>query len=401
MKQKKSPLFLPPKLNPVLTRCCQSISYIVAAIFYQMKLKVEQSDIESIKALGDARIIYLPNHPTFDDGIALFMFSAINGQLFHYLVARDSFQGWLANFLPLIGCYSMRRGIGDRHSITQTIQLIRQPQIRLVIFPEGGCSYQNDTVIPFRTGAVAMAFQAMAKLIKEEKNFSPIYLIPLSLKYRYLQPMNNQIEKTLSRLEKALNIIKDNEDFYQRLRNIGQKILTKIANDYEINEQLTWKDHSWTNMINLLKNNLLQQCEQKLNMETNSDFPMRERIYQVQASLESKLEQSEKLSSDIETFIKETTFQLLNFDAIYDGYVAEKPEQERFLDTLNRLERSVFKLDKPSAKGTRQAMIKVCKIIDLQDYFFSYQKNKVETIENLTHFVQESVQHHLNLNDKA
>jgi 1-acyl-sn-glycerol-3-phosphate acyltransferase len=398
MKQKKSPLFLPPQLNPVLTRCCQSLSYAVALILYQMKLKVEPSDLERIKALGDARIIYLPNHPTFDDGIALFMFSAINGQLFHYLVARDSFKSWLAHFLPLIGCYSMRRGIGDRHSISQTIQLIRQPKIRLVIFPEGGCSYQNDTVIPFRTGAVAMAFQAMAKLIKEEKNFSPIYLIPLSLKYRYLQPMNSQIEKTLSRLEKALNIIKENEDVYQRLRNIGQIILTKIANDYEIDEQINFQNNSWNNIINLLKNNLLEQCEQKLNIKTNSDFPMRERIYQLQASLESKLEPEKKLSSEREKFIKETTFQLLNFDAIYDGYVAEKPEEERFLDTLNRLERSVFKLDKPSAKGTRQVMIKVCKIIDLQDYFLSYQKNKVETIENLTQFIQESVQNHLNLN---
>ena len=398
MKLKKSPLFLPPQLNPVFTRFCQSLSYLVALGLYQMKLKVDDSDIEQIKTLGDARIIYLPNHPTFDDGIALFMFSAINGQLFHYLVARDSFQGWLANFLPLIGCYSMRRGIGDRYSITQTVQLIKQPKTRLVIFPEGGCSYQNDTVIPFRTGAVAMAFQAMTKLINEEKKLSPIYLIPLSLKYRYLQPMSNQIEKTLSRLENALNIINDHKDSYQRLRNIGKKVLTSIASDYGINKQKNLNNDCWNEVINLLKNNLLQQCEQKLNIETNSDFPMRERIYKVQAILDSKLEQEEKFNPEIETFIKETTFQLLNFDAIYDGYVAEKPEDERFLDTLNRLERSVFKLDRPSRKGTRQVMIKICKIIDLQDYYASYQDNKAETIENLTQILQESVQNNLNLN---
>ena len=175
MKLKKSPLFLPPQINPVFTRFCQSLSSLVALFFDQMKLKVEESDLEQIKALGDARIIYLPNHPTLDDGIAWFLFSAINKQLFHYLVARDSFQGWLADFLPLIGCYSMRRGIGDRHSITQTVELIKQPKTRLVIFPEGGCSYQNDTVIPFRSGAVAMSFQAMTKLLKEEQKLSPIY----------------------------------------------------------------------------------------------------------------------------------------------------------------------------------------------------------------------------------
>lgn len=396
MKRKKSPLFLPPRLNPVFTRLCQSFSYVVALLLYQITLKVEESDLEKIKALGDARIIYLPNHPTLDDGFPLFMFSAMNGQLFHYLVARDSFKSWLAYFLPLLGCYSMRRGIGDRNSIAQTVELIKQPESRLVIFPEGGCSYQNDTVMPFRSGAVAMAFQGMSKLLKEEKKLSPIYLVPLSLKYRYLQSMNHEIDKTLSRLEKALGIDKEHQDFYQRLRNIGQQVLSNIASDYDISEPINLNDDSWNEAINFLKNNLLEQCEQKLNLESNPNFPLRERIYKVQATLEAKLEEEENFNSEIETFIRDTTFQLLNFDAIYDGYVAEKPEEERFLDTLNRLERSVFNWDKPSPKGTRQAIIKIATIIDLQDYYPSYRENKTATIENLTQILQESVQNNLN-----
>jgi hypothetical protein len=123
---------------------------------------------------------------------------------------------------------------------------------------------------------------------------------------------------------------------------------------------------------------------------------MRERIYKVQATLESKLEEDEEFNPTIETFIKDTTFQLLNFDAIYDGYVAEKPEDERFLDTLNRIERSVFNWDKPSQKGIRQAIIKIGTIIDLQDYYPSYLENKAETIENLTQILQYSVQNNLN-----
>ena len=100
---------------------------------------------------------------------------------------------------------------------------------------------------------------------------------------------------------------------------------------------------------------------------------------------------------NIDTPLKLCQF-LLNFDAIYDGYVAEKPEDERFLDTLNRLERAVFKLNKHSRKGTRQAMIKISKIIDLQDYYPSYQENKAETIENLTQIIQKLVQNNLNTN---
>jgi 1-acyl-sn-glycerol-3-phosphate acyltransferase len=388
-------LFLPPKLNPVFTRICQSLSYFVAATFYKIQLKVEDSDIEKIKALGDERIIYLPNHPTLDDGIALFMFSTRMGQLFHYLVARDSFKGWLAYFLPAVGCYSMRRGVGDRPSIAQTIELLKQRAIRLVIFPEGGCSYQNETVIPFRTGAVAMAFQAMNKLAKKEKNLSSLYLVPLSLKYHYLNPMNSQINKTLSRLEKALNISQVKDNFYERLRDVGEKVLRNIEQEYRIKEQINHDPSDWNKRINLLKNQLLEQCELKLNLEGNPALPMRERVYKIQATLESNLEKDLNYNPEIEQFIEETTFQLLNFDAIYDGYVKEKPIPERFLDTLNRLERSVFQLHKPSIKGTQEVSIKVAKPINLQNYYSSYQNNKIETVEQLTQIVQESVQQNL------
>ncbi len=393
---KQNQLFLPPRLNPVFTRLCQSISYLVAGSLYQIRLKVEDTDVEKIKGLGDERIIYLPNHPTLDDGMALFMFSARLGQLFHYLVARDSFKSWLVYFLPLVGCYSMRRGVGDRSSIAQTIQLLTQPQIRLVIFPEGGCSYQNDTVMPFRSGAIAMAFQALTKLAKQEKNLPPIYLVPLSVKYSYLNPMNSQIDNTLTRLEKALKISKLNNNFYERLRNVGEQVLIKMEQEYGIQSLIIESSNTdWNERINLLKNQLLEQCELKLNLQGNFNFPTRERVYKIMATLESNLEQQDNYNPEIEQFIKRTTFQLLNFDAIYDGYVAEDPGQERFLDTLNRLERSVFQLDKPSRKGSQEVRIKVGDPLNLVDYYSSYKKDKINTVEKLTQIVQEIVSQNL------
>jgi 1-acyl-sn-glycerol-3-phosphate acyltransferase len=392
---KQNQLFLPPRLNPVFTRLCQSISYLVAGSLYQISLKVEECDIEKIKSLGDRRIVYLPNHPTLDDGMALFMFSARLGQLFHYLVARDSFKGWLAYFLPLIGCYSMRRGVGDRTSIAQTMELLTQPAIRLVIFPEGGCSYQNDTVMPFRSGSISMAFQSLSKLAKQEKNLPPIYLVPLSLKYRYLNPMNSQIDHTLSRLEQSLNMRKISDNFYERLREVGEQVLIKIEQETGIKSPINDSNYNWNERINLLRNQLLEQCELKLNLPVNSQILSRERVYKIKATLEANLEQEENYNPEIEQFIKEATFQLLNFDAIYDGYVAENPVQERFLDTLNRLERSVFQLDKPSIKGSQEVRIKVGEPINLVDYYSSYKKNKIDTVEKLTKILQDIVSQNL------
>ena len=144
-----------------------------------------------------------------EDGISLFALSARLGQLFHYVVAYESFKGLLGWFIQRLGCYSIRRGLGDRASISQTISLLKTPQCRLVIFPEGGCSYQNDTIMPFRSGAIQLPMSVLAQLAKKAdspEQIPDLYLVPLTLKYRYLQPMRRVIKTTLDRLETQLQI---------------------------------------------------------------------------------------------------------------------------------------------------------------------------------------------------
>lgn len=83
----------------------------------------------------------------------MFLLSARLGEVFHYLVAHEAFQGLQGRLLTTrLGAYSIRRGLGDRRSVAQTLELLMQPACRLVVFPEGGCSFQNDTVMPFRGG---------------------------------------------------------------------------------------------------------------------------------------------------------------------------------------------------------------------------------------------------------
>ena len=88
---------------------------------------------------------------------------------------------------------------------------------------------------------------------------------------------------------------------------------------------------------------------------------------------------------------------MLNFDAIYDGYVGEKPTSERFLDTLTTLEREVFHIEHPAIKGRRKAFISLGEPINLKDYFAAYQDDKTATIESLTAKIQQTVQKNIDL----
>ncbi|NEO70680.1 1-acyl-sn-glycerol-3-phosphate acyltransferase [Moorena sp. SIO3H5] len=394
-----SPQFYPPRLNPLLTRLCQGFSDVIADNLYQLKLVVESKDLEKLARLEEERVLYLPNHPTLDDGIVLFLLSTRLGQLFHYVVAYESFRGWNKKFLPLIGAYSIRRGLGDRASIAQTLTLLKQPSCDLVIFPEGGCSYQNDTVMPFRTGAIQLPLQAMNQMVKQGEPVPNLYLVPVSLKYHYTDSMKPVIDQTLSRLEKALNINAIAPNFYGRLRGVAEQVILRLETEYDINLDQTTLDQTtqmdWNQRINKLKTHLLSECEQKLELTPATMTPSRERVYKIQSVLKSRAQELEQFDETTYESIYQATIRLLNFDAIYDGYVAASPTPERFLDTLTRLEREVFKFDRPLVKGHRKAMLRIGDPINIKDHFESYRKNRAGTVEMLTQQLQQTVQENL------
>ncbi|MEL6442602.1 MAG: 1-acyl-sn-glycerol-3-phosphate acyltransferase [Cyanobacteria bacterium J06621_8] len=396
--------FIPPQLNPWLARILQLFFPLAVSLGYKLQVKVDPVEVPRLKAIADQRVVYLPNHSNLDDGIALFILSARLGQLFNYVVALEAFRGWIAKLLQTMGAYSIRRGVGDRPSIVQTLKILQQPQCKLVIFPEGGCSYQNATVMPFRPGAFELSFKALAKLVNHNSDPNSVpdfYLVPLSLKYTYPDATEEDLDSALTRLETELSITPQ-QDVYERLRFISLQILTSLEKEYQVDvPPPTEIDYR----IKLLKQEMLNYCETQLNLSPPKQLANRERVYRVQATLRS-IDDSDKVASVNYQHLYLTTVRLLNFDAIYDGYVAENPTLERFFDTIDRLEREVFQCDRPKFKGRREIVIKIASPINLKDYWQEYQSegqsspdnltNKQSVVERLTQLSQQLVQANLN-----
>ncbi|MEL7356200.1 MAG: 1-acyl-sn-glycerol-3-phosphate acyltransferase [Cyanobacteria bacterium J06560_6] len=390
--------FYPPKQLPLMARLVQSISYPLGRILYKVRLSVSEDSVARFRKVEHSRIVVVCNHPTMEDGITLFVLSARLGQLFHYIVAYESFKGLLGEFIQRLGCYSIRRGVGDRASISQTLSLLKTPHCRLVIFPEGGCSYQNDTVMPFRPGAIQLPMSALAQLAKKAPTPADIpdfYVVPLSLKYRYRQPMQRVIEKTLKRLEDALNLKSSGLDDYQRLRQIGNQVILAIEAEAGLLDENDsgQKPLDWNERIDRLRQIFIEKCELALSIEPNLNLPIRERVYKVQATLES-LEQAEPKTMTPEEIFWDAV-RLLNFDAIYDGYVAEAPTPERFLDTLIRIEREVFHIEHAQPKAARRACFHVGEPLNLKDYLADYQRDRSGTVDRLAIQLHQTVQANL------
>ncbi|MGB3491762.1 MAG: 1-acyl-sn-glycerol-3-phosphate acyltransferase, partial [Elainellaceae cyanobacterium] len=403
MPHAQSPIqdFYPPQLNPGLARLVQYCAPLYGRLQSRMTLEIEPSEIAKLKQLQRDRVLLMPNHPTYyDDWVAVFILSAQVQKPFYYLAAHERFRGLEGQFIQRLGAYSIRRGMGDRPSVAMTRDLLMQPACHLVIFPEGGCSYQNDTVMPFRTGAVQVAMQALSKLERQGEVVPDLYAVPLSIKYRYTCDMVPIIDQTLQRLEKALNMVPtaSSATFYQRLRRVAEVFLVDIESKFRLDspsEDLA--QQSWNDRIIWLRSHILAQCEQRLNIMPLPHKPMRERVYAVQLALEDQaasLTQDDFLTYDS---MHQMASNLLNFDAIYDGYVAESPTPERFLDTLIRLERSAFQINYPSPKAHRKTLLKVGDPINLKDYLNAYQGDRAVMSQQLTSQIQNAVQSNLDL----
>jgi len=396
--------FIPPEQNSILTRLIQIIFAPIAYFVYKLKISVSDHDVAKLKAISQHRVVYLPNHSNLDDGLVVFLLSIRLKQLFYYVVALEAFQGWVGKLMQTVGSYSIRRGTGDRKSVTETLKILQKEQCKLVIFPEGGCSYQNDTVIPFRPGAIELSIKAIDKLVKQTGIVPDFFLVPVSLKYTFPNANSEQIVESLENLEQALSIQSQTTDLYERLRTVAAQVLTNLETEYLVTPSA---QTDWNQRIQFLKQYLLQHCETQLEIVSNSQLPNRERVYKVQSILRNIGIQDQKPEIDYQNIYR-TTVRLLNFDVICDGYVAAKPTPARFFATLDRLEREVFQLDRPKNKGLREVVINIGNPINLKQYYLNIQSdlscdhnskpNKIQQkqlIENLTQKIQQTVQTNL------
>lgn len=394
--------FYPPKLNSALVKLLQAIAPWLVRLVHQIELVITTEPKVQLSTLRNTSYLLLCNHPTFNDPVVMFLFSGVVQRPFYYLAAHERFSGLTGWLFQRIGAYSIRRGQADRDSVAQTLKLLMQPDCKLVIFPEGGCSFQNDTVMPFRPGAVQMALQALSKQAKQGK-VRDFYVVPISLKYRYMGNVTPLVEQSLGRLEQALGVAGDG-DFYDRLRTVAAAVLRRFEQEYGLTAA---NETDWNQRITALKAQILQRCEQRLRLTPAAGEPNRERVYRIQHVLKTRYSADDGSNSlltdgiDEWEVMRKSIARMLNFDAIYDGYVAERPTPERFLDTLTRLEREVFNIDQPPSKGHQQAFLRVGQPVNLCDYLTAYGQDRTKTVTALTQQLQQTVQKNLDILSEA
>ena len=392
--------FYPPKNNRFLIGLVQmGMKRAIRRKLHVTEIEIRHGDLERLRRLKGERCLLTPSHSGgFEPHIIMYLSKLLRDD-YNYVAAMELFEQspiyrWL---MPRLGVYSIIRGAMDRPSFSTTRQLLAAGERWLVIFPEGQTIWQNSMVIPFQQGVIQLAFKGYEDAMKTGED-AHLYCIPIAIKYVYLKDMRDEIDDSLSRLESKLSISRESTapSRYMRLRRIAEAVL--VANEKA--QQFAPNPHSDLNdRIQSLKLHVISRLEQQLGVTSSERQTLLDRIRTLFNAVD-RIVYEEPTGSNYEQELAaerqqtarnhyEDLWRLLQFIAIYDGYVKDSMAFEPFMDVLGLLEMEVFR--ERRIWGPRKARLKVGEPVDLKDHASSYAADKREAVREVTLTLESAV----------
>lgn len=373
------------------------------------EVRVVGHGLKRFAELKGKRTILCPNHSYRHDPEVMFTLSCLAGEEFNFIAAREvfdwnrGFNGWL---LQNLGCYSVVRGAADRESFKCTKSLLVAGKKKLVLFPEGEISKQNDVLLPLEGGAVQMAYWAVDELQKHQQT-EPIYIMPVAIKYTYKQNIHEHLSWCMDKLEHRLGMSNHStESLYMRVRSAANVILAALERQYNVHAA---GEASLNDRIHAVKTHALQSMAGLLDIELPAKGSHLDWVRVLRNTMDDFIYQDEEVMSAYERKIhaqkedKIKTFyhdldRVVGFIAIYEGYLSPPTTQERLANVIELMEQEVF--GEVSVKGPRLILLDLGQPINLLDHYAEFKKNKRAVIDSITDGMTRQISGMLNQMDQ-
>lgn len=368
-----------------------------------VEVNLDPASEARLVGLRGESVLICPNHPSNTEPAVLFELARRARLDWHYVCTREAFEyswgiwGWL---LQRWGAYSIERAALDRPSFQMTRSILARPGGQIVIFPEGEVNSQNDTLLPFQDGVLQLGFWGQEDLRKTHAN-GRVLVVPVALRYRYLQDMTKEIEHSLEAMERLCGLPKVEDNPYGRMRRLGTHIVSTCERHYGIAQI---EGTPLNDRIEALKRVLLERAAAGAGVRLNSaEMPEQMRalinhVHRVTAEESApKTGYDMRLWDESRVLVRQTLFQLKrlsNWIAVHDNYVAAEPTQERAIHTLRRMETEVF--GRPTLSGPMACDVSVGEPVDLSQQLEPYAANRKQTVAAVTNEVEAAVQRQLN-----
>ena len=191
------------KEDCVLYRILRPLVYVLFKLIYRPQI------IGSNNIPKEGAVVLCGNHTNLLDIPLLF---CTTKRTIHFLAKDELFKGLGKPFFYSMGCIPVNRRTKDHQALESAIKVLNDHKV-IGIFPEGTFNRSNDTILPFKFGAVKMA------------KVTDSVIVPFSITGKYKMFRKNQITICF---DKPYKIKKDDlEDANIQLMEKVKKLIIK------------------------------------------------------------------------------------------------------------------------------------------------------------------------------
>jgi hypothetical protein len=364
-------------------------------------LDLRPGELALLRSLPPGCLI-APNHAHYYDPQVTFELTRRAGRRVVYMATREVFNAWwgLGGWVcQRLGVFSVNRGGTNWEARQFARAVLVTGTFDLLMFPEGEVYLLNDLVMPLKPGVARLALEAAIALMRDGRD-RPIFIVPVAIKYRYMEDITATLEALTERLEARVWGAPRAGALYPRIVALGT---ARLAQEERAHGVTAIPGEGLFDRIRRLRQTLLEQLEQKHLGQVQKGFDFdraRKLIIRLQGSLvgaagsggsggpPAAITQVGPLTEDLEAArlcARSVAFQ--------DDYLLQNPTPERMAETLVKLEREVLGTETRTF-GKRRAVIRIAPPLDVRGFLRGHDiaSEGNEIIEAIVIRVHETLQ---------
>ncbi len=390
-----SPIFYPAKHNSLFIWIWQRLNFIELGT--RVKLNILPAEIKTLSSIPESTgLILIANHSDELDPRICMELSRRSGRRFTFMANSDIYKEWfgIARWcLQYIGSFSIERGAQDQQAIRYAIDVVKKTNDVLVMFPEGEIYNLNDSVQPFKTGAIHIGLEAIKEMYAESSN-KTVSILPVAIKYRYQQNIGSILRKRIIRMEKHLalrsNVMELREELYRIMNKLRETV--RPVNNSELEFMQV---DALVNELQKTRESVVSEIERKYADPIKPHGDLLSRAQKMIAFLREQMSQEKLFTRETQKQFQEDLQALKNTIQMatwQPQYIELDPSEEHLAETVIKLERMVFNKKRPPLFGKREAFIRLLDPVDLSVSLASYEEDPSSTSKKIAEDLRAKIQ---------
>ncbi len=398
--------FRPPKPNRLIIGLCELLFPFYLRFVDPLSFEFSESADRLSKFLKDKTTVIVLNHPDKQDPLILIALARYIRDAFYCIAAREVFDwnhGMLGWLFQRLGCYSVNRGTVDFRSIQTTRKILTRLQSKLVVFPEGEVTADDQVVHEVSPALMHILLEAQRAIAKPDPTKS-IWLLPIGLSYSLQTSLDESINKPLRAIEHKLSIVhNDRISCDQRVQIAIHTVLKCLAAHYNF----VLPDEIPNNeQVRLLAQHICKRISAHVAVESTEKNSTEQLLHCLRNYVVKKMD-VEKARSKYERQLRQSTWKtyrefVSDLDRverllIFQRVLCRKPSPIQICRMVDFLESETC--GQMTAKGRQRASIFIGQPIDLLPFLQMFDSCKTLAIDELSNRVRKELQSALNAND--